>query len=200
MEQNVKVGQLVENFEMDAYDPVKIDFGKISLEEVKAKRQWMALVFYPADFTFVCPTELNDLAEKHKELKAAGCEVVSVSTDTKFSHLAWQQSERLLKDVKYLMAADPTGKVSRMFGVYDEATGLALRGTFLINPEGKLVASEVNFYNVGRNASELLRKVKANVYCSSHPEEVCPANWTEGEKTLKPSAKLVGKVYESIAS
>ncbi len=200
MEQNVKIGQLVENFEMDAYDPVKIDFGKISLEEVKAKRQWMALVFYPADFTFVCPTELNDLAEKHKELKAAGCEVVSVSTDTKFSHLAWQQSERLLKDVKYLMAADPTGKVSRMFGVYDEATGLAYRGTFVISSEGKLVSSEVNVNNVGRNAAELVRKVQAHIYCCSHPEEVCPANWTEGEKTLKPSAKLVGKVYESIAS
>ncbi len=199
MENYLRTGQMVENFEMEVYDPVKGDFGKISLEEVKTKRRWMALVFYPADFTFICPTELNDLAEKHKELKAAGCEVVSVSTDTKFSHLAWQQSERLLKGVKYLMAADPTGKVSRMFGVYDEATGLALRGTFLINPEGKLVASEVNFYNVGRNASEFLRKVKANVYVASHTDEVCPANWTEGEKTLKPSAKLVGKVYESIA-
>ncbi|MEK7841264.1 MAG: redoxin domain-containing protein [Deltaproteobacteria bacterium] len=195
----ISVGKIIENFEMEVYDPVKGDFGKISLAEVKTKKRWMALVFYPADFTFVCPTELNDLAEKHKELKAAGCEVVSVSTDTKFSHLAWQQSERLLKGVKYLMAADPTGKVSRMFGVYDEATGLALRGTFLINPDGKLVASEVNFYNVGRNASEFLRKVKANVYVASHTDEVCPANWTEGEKTLKPSAKLVGKVYESIA-
>ncbi|HLA51009.1 MAG TPA: redoxin domain-containing protein [Thermodesulfobacteriota bacterium] len=200
MENYIRTGQMVENFEMEVYDPVKRDFGKISLEEVKTKRRWMALVFYPADFTFICPTELNDLAEKHKELKAAGCEVVSVSTDTKFSHLAWQQSERLLKGVKYLMAADPTGKVSRMFGVYDEATGLALRGSFLINPDGKLVASEVNFYNVGRNASELLRKVKANVYAAIHTDEVCPANWTEGEKTLKPSANLVGKVYEAIVS
>lgn len=200
MEQNVKIGQIVPNFEMEAYDPVKGDFSKVSLDDVKARRQWTALFFYPADFTFICPTELNDLAEKHKELKAAGCEVISVSTDTKFSHLAWQQSERLLKNVKYLMGADPTGKVSKMFGVYDESTGLALRGTFLINPEGKLVASEVNFYNVGRNASELLRKAQANIYCSSHPEEVCPANWTEGQKTLKPSAKMVGKVYESIAA
>jgi len=200
MEQNVKVGQIVQNFEMEVYDPVKGDFGKISLEEVKAKKQWTALFFYPADFTFICPTELNDLAEKHKELKAAGCEVISVSTDTKFSHLAWQQSEKLLKNVKYLMGADPTAKVSRQFGVYDEATGLALRGTFLINPEGKLVCSEVNFYNVGRNASELLRKAQANIYCSSHPEEVCPANWTEGKKTLKPSAKIVGKVSEAMAA
>ena len=200
MEPCIKVGEIVQNFEVEVYDPVKADFGKISLEDIKAKRQWTVLFFYPADFTFICPTELNDLAEKHKELKAAGCEVISVSTDTKFSHLAWQQSEKLLKDVKYLMGADPTGKVSRMFGVYDESTGLALRGTFIINPDGKLVSSEVNFYNVGRNASELLRKVKANNYVSIHPDEVCPANWTEGKKTLKPSAKIVGKVSEAIAA
>lgn len=200
MEPCVKVGEIVENFELEVYDPIKGDFGKISLENIKAKRQWTVLFFYPADFTFICPTELNDLAEKHKELKTAGCEVISVSTDTKFAHLAWHQSERLLHGVKYLMGADPTGKVSKMFGVYDDATGLALRGTFLISPEGKLAASEVNFYNVGRNASELLRKAQANIYCSSHPDEVCPANWTEGKKTLKPSAKMVGRVYESIAA
>lgn len=194
------VGKTVENFEMEVYDPVKGDFGKISLEEVKAKKQWMILFFYPADFTFICPTELNDLAEKHKELKEAGCEVVSVSTDTKFSHLAWQQSEKLLKNVKYLMGADPTGKVSRMLGVYDEATGLDYRGTFLISPEGKLVSAEISVNNVGRNAAELARKVHAHIYCSKHPEEVCPANWTEGKKTLKPSAKMVGKVSEAIAA
>ncbi|MBI5327281.1 MAG: redoxin domain-containing protein [Deltaproteobacteria bacterium] len=200
METCVKVGEVLPNFELDVYDPVKADFGKISLNDVKAKRQWTVLFFYPADFTFICPTELNDLAEKHKELKAAGCEVISVSTDTKFSHLAWQQSEKLLKNVQYLMGADPTAKVSKLFGVYDEATGLDLRGTFIINPEGKLVASEVNFYNVGRNAAELLRKVQANIYCSNHPDEVCPANWTEGKKTLKPSAKIVGKVSEAMAA
>lgn len=198
MDSCVKIGQVVQNFEMDVYDPLKRDFAKISLDEVKAKKQWLILFFYPADFTFICPTELKDLADKHKELKSAGCEVVSVSTDTKFSHLAWHQSEKLLQDVKYLMGADPTGTVSRLFGVYDEATGLALRGTFIINPEGKLVASEVNFYNVGRNVSELLRKVEANIYVSKHPDEVCPANWSEGKKTLKPSAKMVGKVYESV--
>jgi len=192
------VGQSVQNFEMEVYDPEKKDFAKISLDEVKAKKQWTVLFFYPADFTFICPTELNDLAEKHKELKSMGCEVVSVSTDTKFSHLAWHQSERLLQNVKYLMGADTTGNVSKIFGVYDEATGLALRGTFLINPDGKLVMSEVNFYNVGRNAAELLRKVKANIYVSQHPAEVCPANWSEGKKTLTPSASMVGKVYEAI--
>ena len=192
----LRIGDIVPEFESQVY--VNDEFKRVKLSDFKGK--WVVLFFYPADFTFICPTELNDLAEKHKELKSLGCEVISVSTDTKYSHLAWQQSERLLQNVKYLMGADPTGNISKIFGVYDEATGLALRGTFLINPEGKLVLSEVNFYNVGRNTSELLRKVKANIYVSKHPEEVCPANWTDGKKTLTPSAKMVGKVYESIAS
>ena len=192
------IGQIVPNFEMEVFDPNKSDFGKITLDEIRARRSWTVLFFYPADFTFVCPTELDDLADKQKQLKDLGCEVVAVSTDTKFSHMAWQQSEKLLANVKYLMGADPTGKVSRMFGVYDENTGLALRGTFIINPDGKLTASEINFYNVGRNADELLRKMKANLYLSGHPDEVCPANWHEGDKTIKPSAKIVGKVYEAM--
>lgn len=194
----LSIGQLVPNFELEVYDAGRQDFCKISLDDVKAKRQWLILFFYPADFTFVCPTELDDLASVYQELKSLGCEVVSVSTDTKYAHLAWQREEMLLKDVKYLMGADPTGKVSKMFGVYDENTGLALRGTFIINPEGKLVASEVNFYNVGRNAEELLRKVKANVYLSTHPDEACPAKWAEGGKTLKPSKELVGKVFKAM--
>lgn len=194
----LSIGQTVPNFELEVYDAGRQDFGKISLDDVKAKRQWLILFFYPADFTFVCPTELDDLARVYQELKSLGCEVVSVSTDTKYAHLAWQREELFLEDVKYLMGADPTGKVSKMFGVYDENTGLALRGTFIINPEGKLVASEVNFYNVGRNADELLRKVKANVYLSTHPDEACPAKWAEGGKTLKPSKEIVGKVFEAM--
>jgi peroxiredoxin (alkyl hydroperoxide reductase subunit C) len=189
---------MVPNIEVEIYDPTKGDFGKMNLEDIKGKREWLILFFYPADFTFVCPTELDDLADKYKELKDLGCEVVSVSTDTKYSHMAWHQSEKLLAGVKYPMGADPTGKISKMFGVYDENTGLALRGTFIINPEGKLIGSEVNFYNVGRNAEELLRKVQANIYLSGHPDEVCPAAWHKGEKTLKPSAKIVGRVYEAM--
>lgn len=198
MAEHLSIGQAVPNFEMEVYDPVKWDFGKISLEDVKARRQWMILFFYPADFTFVCPTELDDLADKCKELQDLGCEVVSVSTDTKYSHMAWHQSEKLLSGVKYPMGADPTGKVSRLFGIYDENTGLALRGTFIINPEGKLIGSEINFYNVGRNAEELLRKMQANIYLVGHPDEVCPAAWRTGEKTLKPSSKIVGKIYEAM--
>lgn len=124
--------------------------------------------------------------------------MISVSTDTKFTHLAWKTDERLLADVKFKMAADPTGEVSRFFDVWDFDTGLALRGTFVINPEGMLVSAEVNYYNVGRNADELVRKMEANTYLKDHPAEACPARWTPGEKTLTPSEKLVGKVYEAL--
>jgi peroxiredoxin (alkyl hydroperoxide reductase subunit C) len=124
---------------------------------------------------------------------------VTVSRDTKFVHLAWQREEKMLEKTKFTMAADPTGSVSRMFGVYDEATGLALRGTFIISPEGKLLNAEVNYYNLGRNIDELLRKVKANIYLGQHGDEACPVKWKEeGDKTLKPSAKMVGRVYEAL--
>ncbi len=128
-----------------------------------------------------------------------GAEVITISTDTQFVHLAWQRDEKLLADVKYPMGADPTGNVSRLFGVYDDNTGLALRGTFIINPEGTILNSEVNFYNMGRNIEELMRKFKANLHLSKQPNEGCPANWKEeGDKTLKPSEELVGKVYEAL--
>lgn len=194
------IGSEVDNIEFKVYDPQECGFSDMSLKSIQDSGKWTVLVFYPADFTFVCPTELADLADRHAELEKLGCEVVSVSTDTEFTHLAWRTDERLLENVKFKMAADPTGKLSRYFGVYDENTGLALRGTFVINPEGVLVSSEVNFYNVGRNADELVRKVQANVYLKDHPAEACPAKWSPGEKTLTPSEKLVGKVYEDLNS
>ncbi len=193
-----KVGQKIKNFVMDAYDPTEGGFTTVDSEKIQKKKKWLVLVFYPADFTFVCPTELADLAAKHAKLKKLGAEVVSVSTDTQFAHLAWKCSERLLEGVKFLMAADPTGNVSRYFDVWDPASGLALRGTFIINPDGVLVSSEVNFYNVGRNADELVRKMEANVYLIKNPNEACPAKWTPGAKTLTPSEKIVGKVYEAL--
>lgn len=194
----VKVGMNVPDFEMTSFEAGKGTFGKFSLEAARKAGKWTILFFYPADFTFVCPTELADIAEKHEEFKKYNVEIVSVSTDTQFVHLAWKQDERLLSNVKYTMAADPTGKVSKLFGVYDEATGLALRGTFIINPEGKLVSSEVAYYNVGRSAEELARKVAANLYVAKNPAEVCPAKWKAGQKTLKPSEAMVGKVFESL--
>lgn len=128
-----------------------------------------------------------------------GAEVVTVSCDTQFVHLAWQEHEKELADVKYPMGADPTGKLARLFGVYDDGAGLALRGTFIINPEGTLLNSEVNFYNMGRNIEELLRKFKANLYLARKTDEGCPSKWKdEGDATLKPSAKLVGKVHEAL--
>ncbi len=194
----VSVGTEVPNFEMEIYDPAEREFGTISLDQLQKKGKWTILFFYPADFTFVCPTELADLAEKHDALKKLGAEVISVSTDTKFAHLAWRDAEKLLAKVNYVMGSDRTGAVSRLFGVYDGATGLALRGTFVVNPQGTLVSSEINFYNVGRNAEELLRKMEANVYLVKHPNEACPAKWHQGSKTLKPSEKLVGKVFEAL--
>lgn len=192
------VGADVPDFTMETYEPNGGLFGEVSLENLKKDGKWTILVFYPADFTFVCPTELADLGEQNAKLEELGAKVISVSTDTKFSHLAWKNSEKLLENISYTMAADPTGEVSRLFGVYDEATGLALRGTFIINPEGKLVSGEVNFYNVGRNAEELTRKMKANAYLKDHPNEACPARWQPGEKTLAPSEKMVGNVWDAL--
>ena len=194
----VRVGCDVPDFEMETYEPSESGFGKISLADQKKAKKWTILVFYPADFTFVCPTELAALADKYEMLKGLGAEVISVSTDTKFSHLAWRDSEKLLASVRYPMGADPTGRISKLFGVYDAGSGLALRGTFIISPEGKLASAEVNFYNCGRNMDELARKMEANAYLQKHPAEACPAKWKSGGKTLTPSAAMVGKVYEAM--
>lgn len=193
-----KVGQMVPPFAMEGYDPADSGFCEVDLGALREQGKWVVLFFYPADFTFVCPTELADLASKHAELVKLGAEVVSVSTDTKFSHLAWKSDERLLADVKFKMASDATGEVSRFFDVWDYDTGLALRGTFVINPEGMLVSAEINYYNVGRNADELVRKMEANAYLKDHPEQACPAKWVPGGKTLTPGEGLVGKVYEAL--
>ncbi|MEZ0361700.1 MAG: peroxiredoxin [Hydrogenobacter sp.] len=167
--QEVKIGQKVPGFELEVYEPQKGNFSKISLKDILQKGKWVVLFFYPADFTFVCPTELADLANYYRKLQSMGVEIISVSTDTKYTHLAWHRTEKLLEKVSFPMGADTTGKISRLFGVYDEDTGLALRGTFIINPEGILVSSEINFYNVGRNAEELVRKMEANIYLMSIP-------------------------------
>jgi peroxiredoxin (alkyl hydroperoxide reductase subunit C) len=194
----VHVGQKVRNLTFAAYDPTAENFAEIDSGKILASGKWLVLVFYPADFTFVCPTELADIASQHEPLKKLGVEVISMSTDSKFAHLAWRTSEKILETVHFLMGSDPTGEISRYFGVYDEEAGTAYRGTFIISPDGDLVGSEVNFYNVGRNAKELLRKMQANAYLRRKPEEACPANWEEGKRTLTPSAKIVGKVYEAL--
>ncbi len=193
----LRVGQQVSDFKLETYDPVKSDFSEFSLAAQKAAKKWTILFFYPADFTFVCATEFAALADQYEEFKKLGAEVMTVSTDTKFVHLAWQRDEKMLEKAKYPMGSDRTGDLSRRFGVYDDASGNALRGAFIISPEGTLLNAEVNFYNLGRNVDELLRKLKANVHLAANPVEVCPAQWKqEGDKTLKPSAKIVGKIFE----
>lgn len=194
----LKVGDNVPDFEMDVYLPEKRDFGKIKFSDVFKKGNWLVLFSYPADYTFVCPTELADVGNIYQDLKKEGVELISLSTDTHFVHYAWQGSEKLLANVKYPMAADPTHTVSKAFGVYDEETGLALRGTFIIDPDAKLVAAEVNYFPVGRNSDELSRKLKAFKYVRENPLQVCPAKWTPGKKTLTPGKELVGNVAGSL--
>ncbi len=167
-------------------------FVPVSEENLKGK--WSVVVFYPADFTFVCPTELGDLADLYPEFQKVGCEVYSVSTDTKFTHKAWHDASDTIKKIKYPMIGDPTGAITRNFDVMIEEAGLALRGTFIVNPDGVIKAAEVNDNSIGRDAKELLRKVQAAQYVASHNGEVCPAKWTPGAATLKPSIDLVGKI------
>lgn len=194
----LEVGERVPDFELNVYLPEKKDFGKLKFSDVFKKGNWLILFFYPADYTFVCPTELADVGEKYSDIKKEGAELVSVSTDTHFVHYAWASSERLLSDVKYPMGADPAHIVSKTFGVYDEASGLSLRGTFIIDPDSKLLSSEVNYFPVGRNSDELLRKLKAFKYVRENPAQVCPAKWQPGKKTLTPGKDLVGKVGDRL--
>lgn len=168
------------------------DFKEYTNESIAGK--WSVFVFYPADFTFVCPTELEDLADHYSEFQALGVEIFSVSTDTHFSHKAWHDSSEAIGKVNYPMLADPTHQLARNFQVLIEEEGLALRGTFVVNPEGQIKAMEVHDNGIGRDAKELLRKVKAAQYIAKNPGEVCPAKWEEGAKTLTPSLDLIGKI------
>ncbi len=166
----------------------------VELTEQSLKGKWSVFVFYPADFTFVCPTELEDLANRHAEFKDMGVEIYGISTDTHFAHKAWHDTSDAIKKVNYPLIGDPTGTITRNFEVMIEEEGLALRGTFVINPEGQIKLCEIHDNGIGRDAGELLRKVKAAQYVAAHPGEVCPAKWTEGAATLKPSLDLVGKI------
>ena len=177
-------------FNADAYQNGK--FIKVSDADLRGK--WSVVFFYPADFTFVCPTELGDLADNYAEFQKLGVEIYSVSTDTHFTHKAWHDASDTIKKIQYVMVGDPTGTITRNFDVMIEEEGLALRGTFLVNPEGEIKVAEIHDLGIGRDASELLRKVKAAQYVAAHPGEVCPAKWKEGDATLAPSLDLVGKI------
>jgi len=184
------INSSVKPFNATAYHQGKF----VPVSDADLKGKWSIVFFYPADFTFVCPTELGDLADLYPEFQKLGVEVYSVSTDTHFTHKAWHDTSDTIKKITYPMIGDPTGTITRNFGVYIEEAGLADRGTFVIDPEGKIQIVEINAGGVGRDASELLRKVKAAQYVASHPGEVCPAKWNEGDATLAPSLDLVGKI------
>ncbi len=166
----------------------------VDVSDASFKGKWSVVMFYPADFTFVCPTELEDLADNYAEFQKMGVEVYGVSTDSHFAHKAWHDTSDAIKKVTYPLIGDPTGTLTRNFDVMIEEDGMALRGTFVINPEGQIKLCEIHDNGIGRDASELLRKVKAAQYVAAHPGEVCPAKWTEGASTLTPSLDLVGKI------
>ncbi|MGZ5200276.1 MAG: alkyl hydroperoxide reductase subunit C [Telluria sp.] len=183
------------NTQIKPFKATAFQAGKfIELSEENFKGTWSVLMFYPADFTFVCPTELEDLANLQPEFDKLGVKLSGASTDTHFAHKAWHDTSEAIKKVNYALIGDPTGALTRNFDVMIEEEGLALRGTFVIDPNGFIKVMEVHDNGIGRDASELLRKVKAAQYVASHPGEVCPAKWTEGAATLKPSLDLVGKI------
>lgn len=184
------IGKKIEDFKVQAYH--NGNFVEVKREDLKGK--WSIFFFYPADFTFVCPTELGDLADHYDKFKEVGAEIYSVSEDTHFVHKAWADTTETIGKIKYPMLADPTGKLARMFEVLIEEEGLALRGTFIVDPDGIIQAYEVHQNGIGRNAEELLRKVQAAQFVREHGDEVCPANWTPGAETLTPSLDLVGKL------
>lgn len=187
------IGKTVPNLEFDYYHQEK--FSRAHFSDYRGK--WVVVFFYPADFTFVCPTELEEMQKNYAKFQELGAEVLSVSTDTKFTHKAWHDHSPAIKTLEYPMVADPSHEISKTFGVFideGEDAGLALRGSFIIDPDGVLQAYEVHANNVGRSADELLRKLEAAIFVREHHGEVCPANWKKGGKTLKPGIDLVGKI------
>lgn len=184
------INATVPEFSVMAYHDGK--FVEISNKNIEGK--WTIFFFYPADFTFVCPTELEDLQEKYADFKKMGVEVYSVSTDSHFVHKAWHDTSERIKKIEYPMLADPTGLLARAFGVMIENDGMAYRGTFVVDPTGHIKLAEIQDNSIGRNADELLRKVEAAQFVAEHPDEVCPAKWKKGKEVLKPSIDLVGKL------
>ena len=186
----VTINAQAPSFEAEVYHNGKTR--KIKLSDYKGK--WVVLLFYPADFTFVCPTELAGVADKYTELQKMNVEVLSVSTDTVFVHKAWADHSQSIKKIKFPMVADPTGNMCRAYGTYIEKEGLSLRGTFIIDPDGMLKAYELHDNSIGRSSVELVRKIKAAQFVKEHGDSVCPMDWEPGKETLKPGLDLVGKI------
>jgi len=184
------IGKEVQPFKAQAFHNGEF----IEVTEQNFKGKWSVVCFYPADFTFVCPTELEDLQNNYATLKELGAEVYSVSTDTHFTHKAWHDTSETIKKIEYIMIGDPSHQLCRIFDVLIEEDGVADRGTFIIDPDGVVQALEINAGGIGRDANTVVNKIKAAQYVRNNPGEVCPAKWQEGAKTLKPSLDLVGKI------
>ncbi|BGI51159.1 MAG: alkyl hydroperoxide reductase subunit C [Arsenophonus endosymbiont of Ceratovacuna japonica] len=191
------------NTKIKSFKNIAFKDGKfINISEKDIKDKWSVFFFYPANFTFVCPTELSDLADHYEEFKQLDVEIYSISTDTHFSHKEWHDNSDTVNKVKYTMIGDPSWVLTRNFDVMrkfqdngiEKDLGLSDRATFIIDPKGIIQTAEITSEGIGRDASDLLRKIKAVQYIANHPTEVCPAKWKEGEETLLPSIDLVGKI------
>lgn len=186
----MKIGEKIPDVEVEAYHTDEIK--KVNLSDYRDK--WLVIAFYPADFTFICPTELEELADNHEEFKKSNAEILSVSVDTAFVHKAWHDASPAIKKIKYPMLADPTHSLCKTFGTHIDEEGLSLRATFIIDPEGIVKSIEIHDNSIGRNVKEILRKLQAAKFVSENPGQVCPASWNPGSKTLKPSLELIGKL------
>jgi peroxiredoxin (alkyl hydroperoxide reductase subunit C) len=186
----VNINEKAPEFKEDAFINGKIE--KISLSNYRGK--WVVLFFYPADFTFICPTELGELADNYKKIKELGAEIISISTDTAFVHKAWHDNSATIRKIKFPMLADPARRVCKSYGTLIENEGLSLRATYIINPDGVVKAFEFHDNSIGRSCEELIRKIQAAKYVAEHKNQVCPVNWKPGAKTLKPGLDLVGKI------
>ncbi len=192
----VKIDTPAPLFNLPAYDPVKDDETKVSLEDLKGK--WTVLFYYPADFTFVCPTELKDMAWAKAKFDELGVTVLAASTDTTFSHRAWVRHEKLMENFPYIMLADHALWIADMYNILDDESGIAGRWTFIIDPDLIVRGIEVTSWPLGRNSDELIRKIEALQFMRNNPGTACPAKWAVGSKTLKPSIKIAGEVYEEL--
>src|SRR3989338_5316614 len=186
----MKINEKISDLEVEVFHNEEIK--KVKLSDYKDK--WLVLLFYPADFTFVCPTELEDAAIHYDEFRKLNAEIISISTDTAFVHKAWHDNSESIKKIKYPMAADPNGKLSKAFGTYVEEDGLSIRGSFVIDPDENLIFYEMHSNNIGRNIKEILRKLQAAIFVRENPGQVCPARWEPGKQTLRPSTELIGKL------
>lgn len=189
---SLRIGDSFPDMELKAYDPKKDE--EVTLQTASYKGKWQIYFFYPADFTFVCPTELEEMADMYADFQKEGGEVFSVSTDTVYTHKAWHDQSEAIKKVQFPMIADRTGELCHLFGTYIEEEGNSLRGTFIIDPNGVLKTIEINHNDIGRSGKELLRKLRAAKFVNEHGGQVCPASWEPGDETLKPGLDLVGKI------